>query len=164
VLPALAHLVESGFTEKHLAAPESAHHDPEPQAAVEPLVAAPVASAESAEAAEVEPEVQETVATQIEPEHPEMVDSEVEPTPEVQTVAAPQGIVSSEPVAPMGEETQPTTQLATQPESVAAASALSSEAIRSAEAERIHQAVERVFDRFKPLLIAAIVRELARLD
>jgi hypothetical protein len=35
---------------------------------------------------------------------------------------------------------------------------------RSSEAERIHQAVERVFDRFKPLLVAAIVRELARHD
>jgi hypothetical protein len=156
VLPALAHLVESCFEEKHLAAPESAHYEPEPQAAVEPAVAAPAASEESAKAAEVEPEPEETVATQMQPE------------PEVQTVAAPQEVVSSEPVAPMAEETQPAAQLAThlapQPESVAAASALSSEAIRSAEAERIHQAVERVFDRFKPLLIAAIVRELARLD
>jgi hypothetical protein len=35
---------------------------------------------------------------------------------------------------------------------------------RSSEAERVHQAVERVFDRFKPLLVAAIVRELARHD
>ena len=35
---------------------------------------------------------------------------------------------------------------------------------RSSEAERIHQAVERVFDRFKPVLVAAIVRELARRD
>jgi len=35
---------------------------------------------------------------------------------------------------------------------------------RSNEAERVHQAVERVFERFKPLLIAAIVRELARSD
>ena len=32
------------------------------------------------------------------------------------------------------------------------------------EVERIHQAVERVFDRFRPLLVAAIVRELARQD
>jgi len=32
------------------------------------------------------------------------------------------------------------------------------------EAERVHQAVERVFDRFRPLLIAAIVRELVRRD
>jgi len=32
------------------------------------------------------------------------------------------------------------------------------------EAERIQQAVQRVFDRFKPLLVAAIVRELARRD
>lgn len=35
---------------------------------------------------------------------------------------------------------------------------------RLIEAERIHHAVERVFDRFKPLLVAAIVRELARHD
>ncbi len=32
------------------------------------------------------------------------------------------------------------------------------------EAERIHHAIELVFDRFKPLLVAAIVRELARHD
>ncbi len=32
------------------------------------------------------------------------------------------------------------------------------------EAERIHHAIELVFDRFKPLLVAAIVRELARND
>jgi hypothetical protein len=32
------------------------------------------------------------------------------------------------------------------------------------EAERIHKAVEVVFDRFKPLLVAAIVRELVRRD
>ena len=32
------------------------------------------------------------------------------------------------------------------------------------EAERIHKAVERVFDRFRPLLVAAIVRELVRRD
>lgn len=37
-------------------------------------------------------------------------------------------------------------------------------AVRSPEAERIHQAVEKVFDRFRPLLVAAIVRELARHD
>ena len=36
--------------------------------------------------------------------------------------------------------------------------------VRSPEAERVHQAVEKVFDRFKPLLVAAIVRELARHD
>jgi CheY-like chemotaxis protein len=32
------------------------------------------------------------------------------------------------------------------------------------EAERIHQAVEQVFERFKPLLVAAIVRQLLRHD
>jgi hypothetical protein len=45
-----------------------------------------------------------------------------------------------------------------------AKSAPSTEVRRSSEAERLHQAVERVFDRFKPLLVAAIVRELARHD
>ena len=35
---------------------------------------------------------------------------------------------------------------------------------RLSEAERIHHAIELVFDRFKPLLVAAIVRELARRD
>jgi CheY-like chemotaxis protein len=35
---------------------------------------------------------------------------------------------------------------------------------RLSEAERIHHAIELVFDRFKPLLVAAIVRELARQD
>jgi hypothetical protein len=38
------------------------------------------------------------------------------------------------------------------------------ETIHSAEVERVQQAVERVFERFKPLLVAAIVRELARHD
>jgi len=36
--------------------------------------------------------------------------------------------------------------------------------VHSAEAERMQAAVEKVFDRFKPLLVAAIVRELARRD
>jgi CheY-like chemotaxis protein len=35
---------------------------------------------------------------------------------------------------------------------------------RPNDAERIHQAVERVFDRYRPVLIAAIVRELIRHD
>jgi hypothetical protein len=35
---------------------------------------------------------------------------------------------------------------------------------RLQDAERIHKAVEKVFDRFRPLLVAAIVREMARLD
>ncbi len=47
---------------------------------------------------------------------------------------------------------------------VRAVSSAPEAAFRSNEAERIHQAVERVFDRFKPLLVAAIVRELARSD
>jgi CheY-like chemotaxis protein len=34
--------------------------------------------------------------------------------------------------------------------------------VASSEAERVHHAVERVFVRYKPLLVAAIVRELAR--
>ena len=156
VLPTLAHMVESGFAETHVpAAPESTHHEPQPQTAAEPFVAEPaVASAESAESVQAEPEP-ETVA-------------ELEPEPVAQTVAAPQEVVSSEPIAAMVAETQPAPhvadQIAEQPESVAAVPAPSSEAVHSAEAERIHQAVERVFDRFKPLLIAAIVRELARLD
>ncbi|MDR3763383.1 MAG: response regulator [Acidobacteriota bacterium] len=44
------------------------------------------------------------------------------------------------------------------------ASAAGSEEVRSDEAQRMHQAVERVIERFKPLLVAAIVRELARMD
>jgi hypothetical protein len=36
--------------------------------------------------------------------------------------------------------------------------------VHSVEAERLQAAVEKVFDRFKPLLVAAIVRELARRD
>jgi hypothetical protein len=45
---------------------------------------------------------------------------------------------------------------------LAEAPASASEGIH--EAERIHRAVERVFDRFRPLLVAAIVRELAKRD
>jgi twitching motility two-component system response regulator PilH len=48
-----------------------------------------------------------------------------------------------------------------QPTEISSPPALSS---RLNEAERIHQAIELVFDRFKPLLVAAIVRELARHD
>ena len=52
-----------------------------------------------------------------------------------------------------------------QPElQVAESSSSPGASTRSDEAERVHQAVERVFERFKPLLIAAIVRELARRD
>jgi len=39
---------------------------------------------------------------------------------------------------------------------------VSSPASPGGEAKRIHQAVESVFDRFRPLLIAAIARELTK--
>jgi hypothetical protein len=62
-------------------------------------------------------------------------------------------------------EAAPVEATVVQPElQVAESSSSPGVSTRSNEAERVHQAVERVFERFKPLLIAAIVRELARRD
>jgi hypothetical protein len=82
--------------------------------------------------------------------------------------AAPEHAVQLEtlaaPAAALPVQVQP--ELARfQPETHPAQSTSSPQTLsRPTEAERIHQAVERVFDRFKPLLVAAIVRELARHD
>lgn len=51
-----------------------------------------------------------------------------------------------------------------QPDPIAEISSPPGLSSRLNEAERIHHAIELVFDRFKPLLVAAIVRELARHD
>jgi CheY-like chemotaxis protein len=70
--------------------------------------------------------------------------------------------------APVKEEALPA--VVTAPRSAGHASAASTleesaparTPVASSEVERVHQAVERVFVRYKPLLVAAIVRELAR--
>lgn len=72
--------------------------------------------------------------------------------------AAPQQVT-----APVVEKPQEPAQL--QPEQpIAEISSPPGVSSRLYEAERIHHAVELVFDRFRPLLVAAIVRELARHD
>jgi CheY-like chemotaxis protein len=65
----------------------------------------------------------------------------------------------AEPTAVQPDSAEP------QSETQMAQSAPSPEAsLQSSEAERIREAVDKVFDRFKRLLVAAIVRELARHD
>lgn len=107
----------------------------------------------------------------------------IETTPETtveqaQTVpeAEPQAVHETVPAQDLHHETkpEPTAEIPVQiqpeptapaPQMQTAQNASSPEGMRrSSEAERLHQAVERVFDRFKPLLVAAIVRELARHD
>ncbi len=89
----------------------------------------------------VEPELQEVVVAPLPPEpevEPELVSSPLETTPE--ELANARAEVEDEPafVPPPEDDLN--------------------------DAERIHKAVERVFDRFRPLLVAAIVRELIRRD
>jgi CheY-like chemotaxis protein len=74
----------------------------------------------------------------------------IEPEAEPEQVCLPQEMAREE-LAPSGAEAW-------------VDETASNSAQRSSEAERIHQAVEKVFDRFRPLLVAAIVREMARLD
>ena len=119
------------------------------------------ASPEAAEVLEVAP------ATESAPTVPEVT---AEPAPETAPAAveaAPEA-VQDEPQpgpeqAPVAQEPAEVAHpaAATQVQAIPSAPEVSP---RSSEAERIHQAVERVFDRFKPVLVAAIVRELARRD
>lgn len=141
-LPTLAHLVESEL--KHApAAPEPAPHQALPTAVAPPVARVePVASAPSAPAAEPEP------VKLIEPPPAMVVAQAAKPAP-----------VHEEPLAPA-----PEIKAAPVPAPEAVAAPVVDSVTRSPEAERVHIAVERVFERFKPLLIAAIVRELARLD
>jgi CheY-like chemotaxis protein len=79
--------------------------------------------------------------------------------------AAPAPVQAAPEKEPEILEAAPVEATALQPEQHVAESPSSAGVpARSNEAERVHQAVERVFERFKPLLIAAIVRELARRD
>ncbi len=75
-------------------------------------------------------------------------------------VSAPAAEETLEP-APLSTEQQPEQQPEPSIAEISSPPGLSS---RLSEAERIHHAIELVFDRFRPLLVAAIVRELARHD
>jgi CheY-like chemotaxis protein len=92
----------------------------------------------------------EMAPTEFVPERVEVAPAPVQPAPEKE---------------PESMEAAPVEATVVQPElQVAESSSSPGVSTRSNEAERVHQAVERVFERFKPLLIAAIVRELARRD
>ncbi len=69
--------------------------------------------------------------------------------------------VAEEPLEPTRIESEPEQQPEASMTAISSSPGVSS---RLNEAERIHRAIELVFDRFKPLLVAAIVRELARSD
>ena len=160
--------------------PEAA--PPEPQAESEPAyVASELQVAEpepevldiehvagavhAAEAVPEQPEVQEIVsetapaATQAEPE-PECVASEsqvAEPEPAHLEAQAAVGVMS------VFSELKTPEQICPEPEAHATEISSSPESsIELTEAERVSQAVDRVFNRFKRLLVKAIVRELER--
>ncbi len=81
-------------------------------------------------------------------------------------LAEPAALEPLEPTQPSPEQ-QPEFQPDPQPEPSIEEAEISSPpglSSRLNEAERIHHAIELVFDRFRPLLVAAIVRELARQD
>jgi hypothetical protein len=96
----------------------------------------------------------------------------VEPDLSAKEVAAPVEVAAaSAAVALPHVQEIPVAAVPHSPEVASEATAQDSDAVlsadsapRSLEAERMHQAVERVIDRFKPLLVAAIVRELARME
>jgi len=116
-----------------------------PHALPEPEIAATAPIAEAAPTLEIEP-------LEVEPT-PEQLESAPEPAevPQVVPEATP---VLSEPEAPE----------MVHPELHAAETSSPELSLGADEAERVSQAVDRVFDRFKRLLVAAIVRELARPD
>ena len=122
------------------------------QPAAEPSPEAPkvLEVALATESAPTVPEVVAEPAPAAVEAAPEAVQVEPQPEPE-------QALVAQAPVP--AEVAHPAA--ATQVQAISSSPEASS---RSSEAERIHQAVERVFDRFKPVLVAAIVRELARRD
>jgi CheY-like chemotaxis protein len=171
-LPAEAsHAAESTLPES-TAALEPLHFEPEPlaEAAPEPLHNAPEAVADEHEAP-LEPSwmriTQDILYTDVLPT------GEAPPTEHAEPVQAHEVV----PPAPVHQEPSPAPAASEQPapapvvEPVAAPvvkpvpeAHVAAEVPYSAEAERLHQAVERVFDRFKPVLVAAIVRELARRD
>jgi hypothetical protein len=121
-------------------------------------------------AAESHPETLEIFETAPAAERAQRVpEAELEPA-RTAVEAAPEPVHVDEPrpepepvlVAPVLAPVEPAhCEVATHVEAASSSPEVSS---RPSEVERIHQAVERVFDRFKPVLIAAIVRELARHD
>jgi CheY-like chemotaxis protein len=119
---------------------------PVPEATHEPEVTPPVQEAEPVA------EVTRVLA------QPEVVQPAPEAVPET-AAPAPPPPAAEQSVAPAEQKQVPAEQPAAVSKTIPAV-----ETSRSTEAERVHQAVERVFDRFKPLLVAAIVRELARRD
>jgi CheY-like chemotaxis protein len=117
----------------------------------------------------VEPE---TIPVFVAPEPEQSVEIEpvaapaeaLQPAASVEPIPEPAQPVEAEPVLPAAEPLR-SEPVAAHPVAHPPAAPRPPEAgARSSEAERVHQAVERVFDRFKPLLVAAIVRELARHD
>ncbi len=115
--------------------------------AVDPLFDTGFAGESSLPTVEQMPEVTAPVA---ELELEEFSEPPVLAAPEIAAEEVPQPDLPVTEVQVLEEENMP-----------AEAPVPQAEAAQS-DAERIHQAVERVFDRFKPLLIAAIVREIAR--
>ena len=120
--------------------------------------------------AEVAPAQVEVPPVQAEVPQVEVPLAHVEPPPEPEPAPVPvhSAPMHAEPAAielPAPAEAEPLEPAQLQPElqtaEITSPPGLSS---RLYEAERIHAAVELVFDRFRPLLVAAIVRELARHD
>ena len=156
------------------------------QTAAEPLAESAAVEAITVEApealAETDPQVLEVLAappvTESEPVIPEAA------APAQDTVeAAPAQMETESPLEPLQVAPQfvepyteaepvPVAPIAAPAEAVHREAALQTETLaattevppRPNDAERIHQAVERVFDRYRPVLIAAIVRELIRHD
>lgn len=155
----------------------AAHEAMSPTPESEPVVAAPEPTPAAAIAEPLETATQDVATPEPIAATPEAITATPEPiAPAHEPIAAaPEPVVAiPAPVAATPEPLPPAASAPAVPEppvaepvEVAAATAASepAEAVsRSSEAERVHQAVERVFDRFKPLLVAAIVRELARRD
>ena len=87
--------------------------------------------------------------------HPQLVSDVL---PSMATNATPEQLMNlddAEPAAVQSESTEPQTEMHL-------AENAPEDSLQSIEAERIREAVDKVFDRFKRLLVAAIVRELAR--
>ena len=137
---------EAATSETEPATLEAVYSAPELlEAAPEPEIAAAAQLAETAQAAEIEPHEVEVIPEQVEAA-PEQAEVEQIVPEAMSTLEAP------EPVQP-------------QPEMhVAEISSSPEPSLGPDEAERVSQAVDRVFDRFKRLLVKAIVRELARPD
>jgi hypothetical protein len=93
----------------------------------------------------------------LETEQTEPASGEV-PAPE-DAASAPPALETSELDLPELETPEP---LSPEPEALAAQLASSELSLGPNDAERVNQAVDRVFDRFKRLLVRAILRELSR--